>query len=217
MTPDTLLGRKSNVPLQEVRDAIFRRLHQDFLKARGYVLRTGRSELRTPPIRRATLLLSSRWNSASSVRFDIHVKVAHDDYNPWVRTGLRSGVGLKDVGLLEWGLAELAGIPRRMWSLDASTNVATTEAQIRDVFARFGIPLLERMATLEGVVSLYAERGPSAGCIPRSWALLQLGRREEALQVVEAEVSEAPHEKARSFALALLERIRSKEEFRVGE
>ena len=215
-TPNILLGWKSRQRPQEFRDGVFHRLHDDFLKSRGHTLRSNRSEIRTPPITRAVLLLSSRWNESTQVRFDVRLKVAHDKYNPWAQSGARSGVGLKDVGLLEWGVAGLAGVPRQMWMIDASTDKAGLEAQIRDAFCQFGLPLLDRMSTLEGVVSLYAERGCSAGYIPRSWALLQLGRRDEAIQVVEAEVDMAPHEKAKSFAEALLNRIRRNEEFLVG-
>ena len=217
VTATNHLGSKSNPAFLSVRDDLFRRLHSDFLKPRGYVSRAGRSELRTPPILRAVLLRSSRWNTANRVRFDVNLKVAHDDYNPWTRIGARAGTGLKDVGLIDLGLAALAGVPGKMWTLDASANVTAVEGQVRDALERIGLPILNRMETLEGIVSLYAERGPAAGCVPRSWALVQLGRREEALKVVEAEMQQAPHEKARSFASALLERIRRREDFRVGE
>jgi hypothetical protein len=156
---------------------------------------------------RAVALRSSPTNTHDQIDFDITLLAAHDKYNPYSAHGLKSGLGHKDVSLIAWDLAQLADRSRRGWTLRSEADVAEVTQQVEDAFRHFGLPLLQRMASLEGIVSLYAERGESAGFMPRSWALLQLGKRTEALSVIQAEIAKATSPRAKERAFEWLARI----------
>jgi hypothetical protein len=182
------------------RNAIYKRLHQSYMRPAGYALRSFRSEQHAPPFHRALVLRSQPWNSAESVDFDLEIVVAHDDYNPYRANGLKVGLGGQDVSLLSWGLAQIHDSSRRYWTLSSDVNLEAVEVQLRVAIENHAIPILRQTETLEGLVSAYAERGPSAGYKPRSWALMKMGDIEAARGVVRAAIENAPHEKARLHA-----------------
>jgi hypothetical protein len=186
--------------LLAVRDAIYKRLHQSYMRPAGYALRSSRSEQHTPPFHRALALRSQPWNTAESVDFDLEIVVAHDDYNPYKANGLKVGLGGQDVSLLSWGLAQIQNSSRRYWTLNSDADLEAVEGQVRMAIEKHAIPILRRTETLEGLVSLYAERGPSAGYKPHSWALLKMGNIGAARSVVQAAIDTAPHEKAQLHA-----------------
>jgi hypothetical protein len=134
------------------------------------------------------------------VDFDLEIVVAHDEFNPYKANGLKVGLGAQDVSLLSWGLAQIQHSSRRYWTLNSDTDVEAVEGQLRMAIENHAIPILLRTETLEDLVSLYAERGPSAGYKPRSWALMKMGDIQAARSVVRAAIDNAPHERAQLHA-----------------
>lgn len=186
--------------LLRVRDNILRSIHAQWLKPLGYSLRSSRSERHDPPMHRAAALLSFNTNTADWVDFDITLSASHDEFNPYKAMGVKPGLGHKDVQLISLGLSQIADPKRHNWSLRSESEVPSITQQVEEAFFQFGLPLLERMASLEGIVSLYAARGESFGFQPRSWALIKLGARDEAIKVTKAAIAAAPHDKARDHA-----------------
>jgi hypothetical protein len=156
---------------------------------------------------RAVALLSFDTNSVDWVDFDVTLHVAHDEYNPYRGLGLKVGLGHKDVQLISIGLAQLSDSRLRNWTIKSQDDVVVVSREVMVAFEILGLPLLARIADLEGIVGVYATRGPSNGYKPRSWALGRLGRREEALAVVQAAIAQAPHQKAKEHAESWLAQI----------
>jgi hypothetical protein len=193
--------------LLQARDNILRSIHAQWLKPLGYSLRSKRSERHDPPMHSAVALLSFSTNTADWVDFDITICATHEEYTPYKGIGIKSGLGHKDVQLISWGLSQIADPKRHNWSLRSESEVLTVTQQVWDAFFQYGLPLLERMSSLEGIVSLYAERGDSYGFQPRSWALIKLGARDEAIEVTKAAIAAAPHDNARNRATLWLAQI----------
>lgn len=193
--------------LLAARDSILRNLHDSWLKELGFVMRSRRSERHDLPMHRAVGLLSFNTNSADWVDFDVTLHAAHDEYNPFSAYGLKSGLGHKDVQLITIGLAELSDSTLRNWSLKSQADADEVFRSVMVAFEAVGLPLLNRIGSLEGVVGVFSEKGPSYGFKPRSWALRRLGEKEEAIKVVQAAIAAAPHQKAKEHAESWLAQI----------
>lgn len=170
-------------------------------------MRSRRSERHDGPMHRAVATLSFETNTAEWVEFDVTLCAAHDEYNPFSAHGLKSGLGHKDVQLISIGLAQLSDSALRSWSLKSEADVEVVLPQAISAFQTFGLPLLERISSLEGIVGVFAEKGESYGFKPRSWALGQLGKKAEATKVVRSAIANAPHQKAREHAELWLAQI----------
>jgi hypothetical protein len=170
-------------------------------------MRSRRSEWHDGPMHRAVAILSFDTNTADWVDFDVTLCAAHDEYNPFSAHGLKSGLGHKDVQLISIGLAQLSDSALRNWSLRSEADVEVTLRKAMSAFQAFGLPLLERISSLEGIISVFGEKGESYGFKPRSWALGRLGKKEEATKVVRAAIADAPHQKAKEHAESWLAQI----------
>jgi len=175
---------------EDPRDALFAELHDQFLKPAGYKRRGRSSKLTTREgVVLSIVLESSTWNTVLRSDFGISLVAAHQIYGRNM--------------LVNIPLRRQADPPLQRWTMNEENRVEVSHA-VRQAFTCVALPLLERMSTLEGLVSVCADFGPFRFFEARSWCLRRLGRDAEAQQVVRDAIDHAPHDGARQHAERLL-------------
>jgi hypothetical protein len=91
------------------------------------------------------------------------------------------------------------------WTYEYGAPTDDLFTRIKLLFSQTGLPLLERMCTLESLAELFTELDSVWHYRGHAWCLDSLDRPDEATQVVERAISRAPHDNFRQFAMRELE------------
>jgi len=186
--------------LLQKRHRILQAAHRCYLKPKGFSLRGLRSESHSPPLQRCLVVHSQPSNTTEHVDFDLLITIAHDQYRPNARHGVRPGLGLHDEALLSLSLCRMADKGAAYWSLADTRDDDVVEAAVHRAVENYAAPIFDRTRTVEGVCDLILELCEVRAYKPRSWALDRLGERHAALDAIKAAFDSAPNENARRIA-----------------
>lgn len=144
------------------------------------------------------------------------IVVAHDEFNPHKSFGVRPGLRLRDDSLLALSLRRLIEPGSPYWSIVDAKDFVDIQAEIFDAINTIAKPMLSQCQTLEGLIDIHASRNFS-NYRASSWLLNRLGRRAQAIQVIEAAIAAAPRAGYRDSVVAWLTAFKSETAFVAGD
>jgi len=181
--------------MTDPRDVLLSDLHKQYLKPLGFKKTGRRIEKETPDGLRLTVHLESGPAIPfDTIYFGIELSAAH------ASAPLPHGV-------LSIGLSSYAKNVQR-WQLEYGAPAEPLLGRIGDQFSTTGLSLLQRMSSLEGLVGVYPLLDPlryRAFYQGQVWCLNELGRRDEAAEVIRQVIAQAPNPRFRSAAELFLQ------------
>jgi hypothetical protein len=198
----------------KTKNEVFKSLHYEILKPLGFKKVGLRSQVNEGDLSRAILCWSNQWGN----QFEVFATVTHYDYLVFRFPEHTKNFSSRLIGqnyppLAEVSLRSLVKNSDRFWSLGFETSQETLlniSAEVKQVVSQYGLSILEKFRTLEGVLEFYQNQpNPLLKYEEYSWLLMYLAKKEESIKLVENAIKSAPHDNAKLYAEKWLERIKN--------
>ncbi len=184
-----------NLHMSDPRDVLLSELHKQYLKPLGFK-KTGRRIER---------------ESADGLRLTVHLEsgpaIPFDTVYFGIELAASHAAASLPNGLLSIGLSSYAENVQR-WKLEYGEPAEPLLEKITALFSKTGLNLLQRMSSLDGLVELYPlldamrYRAFYRGQV---WCLNELGRRNQAADVIRQVIAQAPNPRFRTAAELVLQ------------